>query len=247
MVYNLAMNAPRLRSILGCLTVAAFLTTLPQVASASAPEVQRPTAEPAPGYPAPGSADDATPASGYPAPAPVDEPHPEPDPGPPPEYAPPPTPVFATAPPPPAYAPGPRVNPNAGMGLMVTGFSAWAVLYLITVGVGAMSIDQCANQDNSSTSPFYDPCSADEAQRNEKFGQRLMIPFAGPFIAIPHAGSATCSLGTAVLGVLQVGALAMGIAGAAKLSKSRKRARMSMSLAPTPMFDGAAAQVRLRF
>ncbi|MEZ4452253.1 MAG: hypothetical protein R3B09_22495 [Nannocystaceae bacterium] len=110
----------------------------------------------------------------------------------------------APAPPPPPQ------RSNRGMGLMITGFSMFTAIYLVTAFSGAAVIDNC------SSSKSYD-C--------RYLGQSLMIPVIGPFMATRELDTLT---GRAALGFFvgggQIAGLAMGIAGAVRLSRSRRGA-----------------------
>jgi hypothetical protein len=147
----------------------------------------------------------------------------------------------------------PRVNPNRGMGMTIVGFSAWGAIYLGTVALGTISIDAADDPDYGSGDTWnpdtgeWESDALDPGSRSnmKTYGQRLLIPVAGPFLAIPFADSATGSLGTAMLGVIQLAALSLGIAGAARLGKSRKEARFAMGVSPTRF--GTTTHVRLRF
>ncbi|MFO7563063.1 MAG: hypothetical protein R6X02_10510 [Enhygromyxa sp.] len=139
--------------------------------------------------------------------------------------APPPAPEPAPqpAPPPPAYtpaqpgthAPSPMlVNPrvaalkhqrNSGIGMTISGYTLFGTSYLISALVGTISIDYARDVGGSGT-----------------YGRRMLIPLAGPFIAIPRADTATGGLFTGLVGVVQVTGFILGTAGAVRLGRANR-------------------------
>jgi hypothetical protein len=138
--------------------------------------------------------------------------------------APPPTP----APPPPAYvpvvpgslAPSPMlVDPhiatlkhqrNSGIGMTISGYTMFGTSYLISALIGTISLDYAADVGGTG-----------------KYGRRMLIPIAGPFLAIPRADSATGGLFTGFVGVIQVAGFMLGTAGAIKLGRANRQLRLS--------------------
>jgi hypothetical protein len=55
----------------------------------------------------------------------------------------------------------------------------------------------------------------------------MLIPIAGPFLAIPRADSATGGLFTGFLGVMQIGGFVLGTAGAVKFGRANRQLRLS--------------------
>lgn len=118
-----------------------------------------------------------------------------------------PAPVYQPAPQPmpePIPAP-PPVNRNRGLGLMIAGISVFSFSYLISAVVGVIMID--------TNSP--------------EIGQRLLIPLAGPFMAIGPANTATGGFGLAFVGLAQVAGFGMAIGGGVMFGRSRSQARLS--------------------
>jgi hypothetical protein len=101
--------------------------------------------------------------------------------------------------------PAPRHNPNRGLGLTISGFSIFAVSYLITAASGTIALD--------AGSP--------------EIGRPLLIPAVGPFIAASRLNSATGGFGLAFAGIIQVAGLGMGVGGAIMLGKSRRGPQLS--------------------
>jgi hypothetical protein len=87
--------------------------------------------------------------------------------------------------------------------LTIAGFSTFGITYLITVGVATVVIDA------------GDP----------EVGRPMLIPAAGPFVAASRLDSASAGFGLGITGVIQIAGLAMGIAGATLLGKSRADAK----------------------
>lgn len=118
-----------------------------------------------------------------------------------------PAPVYAQPQYPPVPPPPP--NRNRGLGLMIAGISVFSISYLISVGAGVIMID--AN--------------------NPEIGRPLLIPVAGPFVAIGRAGSATAGLGLAFAGIAQLAGFGMGVGGGVWFARSRSKAA-HLSFAP---------------
>jgi hypothetical protein len=129
---------------------------------------------------------------------------------------------------------------RAGLGMMIAGWSLFGIAYLTTAFRGVVAIDQADGVfDEDMDDPFTTTPS-------KKYGQRLLIPIAGPFIAAPEAPTATQGFGTALAGTLQLTGVALGIAGTVLYVKAKRRGRdLAFGAAPTP--GGAAVQMRLRF
>lgn len=131
------------------------------------------------------------------------------------------------APPPPAYvpaqpgthAPSPMlVNPriaalkhqrNSGIGMTISGYTIFGTSYLISALVGTISIDYARDVGGAGL-----------------YGRRMLIPLAGPFMAIPRADSATGGLFTGLVGVVQVGGFLLGTAGAIRLGRANRELLM---------------------
>lgn len=110
----------------------------------------------------------------------------------------------------PAPAPAPQHRKKRGLGLMISGFSMFTAIYLITAFSGAAVIDNCDVGDS------YD-C--------RYLGQSLMIPVIGPFMATREIESLSGRFAVGMLsGMGQATGLAMGIGGAILFSRSRRGA-----------------------
>lgn len=123
--------------------------------------------------------------------------------------------------PPPQAVPPPTKprNPNRGLGMMVGGFSAFGVVYVINLGTGLAS--------------------------KSDVGRALVVPVVGPFIAtarlrVADTGNSSlnglATTGVFLLGFLlvvdglvQIMTLSLGAAGAGVFAKSRANARVSAS------------------
>ena len=121
--------------------------------------------------------------------------------------APPPAPPEA----PPVYQPQRR----RGLGLMITGWSLFAVSYGLTALSGAAIIDTCSSSDE------YD-C--------RKLGGSLMIPVLGPFLATSEVQTMSGRVALVFFpGLVQVAGLSMGIAGTVLFARSRRRYRTAFN------------------
>jgi hypothetical protein len=161
------------------------------------------------------------------------------------------SPAIADAPPAPqiAVTPTPKPSPvdrsitrqrRAGLGMMIAGWSLFGLTYLTTAFYGTIAIDQA---DGVFEEDIDDPFTTTPSK---KYGRRLLIPIAGPFIAAPAAPTATQGFGTALAGTLQVTGLALGIAGTVLYVKAKRRGR-ELAFGAAPTLGGAAVQVRLSF
>jgi hypothetical protein len=99
---------------------------------------------------------------------------------------------------------------NSGIGMTISGYTLFGTSYLISALIGTISLDYAADVGGTG-----------------KYGRRMLIPIAGPFLAIPRADSATGGLFTGFLGVIQVAGFALGTAGAIKLGRANRELRLS--------------------
>jgi hypothetical protein len=120
-----------------------------------------------------------------------------------------PAPVYEPQPQPlqPQPLPPQPANRNRGLGLMIAGISVFSFSYLISVATGVVLIDS----------------------NNEEIGRPLLIPLAGPFIAIGRTGSATAGLGLGFAGIAQIAGFGMAIGGSVMFARSRYKARLSVA------------------
>jgi hypothetical protein len=114
-----------------------------------------------------------------------------------------PAPVYVQPAPAPQPTPVAAKPPKRGLGLTIAGFTTFGFTYLITVGVATVVIDA----------------------GTPEVGRPMLIPVAGPFIAASRLDSASAGFALGFTGVIQVAGLAMGIAGATLLGKSRADAK----------------------
>jgi hypothetical protein len=99
---------------------------------------------------------------------------------------------------------------NSGIGMTISGYTLFGTSYLISALIGTISLDYAADVGGTG-----------------KYGRRMLIPVAGPFMAIPRADSATGGLFTGFLGVIQVAGFVLGTAGAIKLGRANRELRLS--------------------
>ncbi len=200
----------------------------------------------------PAMAQETAPAPGpvvaQPMPAPVAQPVAQPQPYPPqpqPYYGPQPAPqpYYATEAAPPPYA-GPKKRRK---GMMVGGWVMLGGSYLFTALTGAIIADGKG------------VCS--EPERCNRVGTYMLIPVAGPFIAIGPSNTAVGSFFLGFAGLTQVAGLIMGIAGTAMYVADgraqemafmnrdglRLTRRLRLNASPSARYDGGMLGLNYRF
>ena len=152
---------------------------------------------------------------------------------------PPPPPVLTTTPTPPPPAPtGPHLDPRAEP-LLAAGLGGFAALYLLTAYAGAASIDKARDISRRDSID-------DNGQMTRNRGRALLVPVAGPFIAMRFTNSARRKYWQAINGSLQAGTLVMGIIGARMYGKHR-RAKRKAQLTASASPEGAQLGMAMRF
>lgn len=156
---------------------------------------------------------------------------------------PPPPPVIITTPPPPS---GPQRDKRAEP-LLIAGLSGFAGVYLLTAYAGAATIDKARELSRGdSYDPYGNPDPGRDGKMTRNRGRALLIPVAGPFIAMHFTNSARRKYWQAVNGSLQAGSLAMAIIGSrmyAKHRRAKRRAQVTASASP----EGAQVGMSMRF
>lgn len=128
---------------------------------------------------------------------------------------------------------------------MIAGWSIFATGYLVSVAVGAAAVDGPGYETDPEVLREIDQHLP---RRNRvAYGQRMMVPVVGPFIAAPLTTSASASVATAAIGVAQAVGIVVGTIGTVQYARDRKAARrVQLGAGPMPG-GGAQAQLRLRF
>ena len=103
-------------------------------------------------------------------------------------------------------------KPKRRKGLMIAGMTIFGASYLPTAFTGAQIYDWCSNNKTG----------ADRKSCRET-GQLLMIPVAGPFMAINDADNATEGYFLALTGAVQTAGLLMGVIGTAQYMRDGRR------------------------
>jgi len=152
------------------------------------------------------------------------------------------------APPQPQPAPYTAPQPSRRRGLMIGGWTLFAGSYLFTALIGAAVSDSkrwaCAEQE-----------------RCNRIGTYMLIPVAGPFIAIGPSESAVGSFFLGLTGIAQTAGLIMGIAGTAQYVADGRRQQMAalnadgfrlsrrlrINATPTSRYDGGLLGLHYRF
>lgn len=172
----------------------------------------------------------------------------------------PPTPELAVAPPVVAPPPPPRLTVSTHVApptgpqlhksaapLLITGLSGFSAVYLFTAYTGAATIDKARELSRGdSYDPYGNPDPGRDGKMTRNRGRALLIPVAGPFIAMRFTNSARRKYWQAVNGGLQAGSLAMAIIGSrlyAKHRRAKRRAQVTASASP----EGAQVGMSMRF
>jgi hypothetical protein len=108
--------------------------------------------------------------------------------------------------------------------MVASGWALFGSMYLSSALVGTASIDLAGD---------------DERQR--AYGQRMLLPVAGPFMAAFATRSATGALMTAMVGAAQATGLVLASVGHMRLRRLRREATLTASVA------GPAVGLRMRF
>lgn len=108
----------------------------------------------------------------------------------------------------------PYKKPSRRKGLMIAGWTIFGSSYLPTAFTGAQIYDWCSNNRTG-------------AARKEcrELGQLLMIPGAGPFMAIEQADTATEGYALALTGAVQSASLLMALIGTSQFIRDGRRNR----------------------
>lgn len=141
---------------------------------------------------------------------------------------------------------GPQLHKSAAP-LLITGLSGFSAVYLLTAYTGAATIDRARELSRGdSYDPYGNPDPGRDGKMTRNRGRALLIPVAGPFIAMHFTNSARRKYWQAVNGGLQAGSLAMAIIGSrlyAKHRRAKRRAQVTASASP----EGAQLGMSMRF
>jgi hypothetical protein len=123
---------------------------------------------------------------------------------------------------------GYHVSTHVRVGMIVGGAVTFGVVYLITALTGALVTDVGSATGCGTT------CSS---------AKPLLIPIAGPFIVLPHTGSATGDFGLVLDGLAQMAGVGLIIGGIAAPKVELVRDEVgTFKVAPTPLvFDNKGA------
>lgn len=215
----------------------AYLILAAVLASPPVPAATAPEALPAPAV-AP-AAPASTDAASAPAPAPAPALAPAPAPA---AAAPTPPPSAAiVCPPPPTPA---QTDVKKGTTLIASGLALSGATYFFSALSGAITIDK-ARDKAQPDDPLTPANEAHATDRERKRGQLLMVPIAGPFLAMKHTDSAVQQFGNAFNGTLQVTGIVLAIAGFVQRSRYKQAKRWGLAAGPGP--DGARISFDMRF
>jgi hypothetical protein len=130
-----------------------------------------------------------------------------------------------------------RKQRRAGLGMTIGGFALFGTTYLASAYAGVSAIDEGRGVDGDG--------SRDD--REVAYGQRLLIPVVGPFVAAAAAPSATEGLATVLAGVAQTASLAVGIAGSVIYVRAKRKSMERLAVTVTPRIGGASLGISGRF
>jgi hypothetical protein len=117
-----------------------------------------------------------------------------------------------------------RSERRRGRAMVASGWSLFGAMYVSTALLGTASIDL-----------------AGDDERARAYGQRMLVPVAGPFMAAFVSRTATGALMTAMLGAAQATGLILATAGHVRLHRVRREMALSASVA------GPTLGLRLQF
>lgn len=214
----------------------ALTLVLPDVALARRGGTEAPVVvAPAPASPAPAAAPivvTPAPAATPVAPAPV-------------ASAPAPAPVVVVAPAsvPPPRPVGPPPTPSrlkGGNEMIIAGGVSLGVFYFFTSLAGAVAIDKARD---GRTDPLTGQHSIDKRKLN--YGRGMLIPIAGPFIAMGYTDSAKQRWAAVLTGSVQAAGAVLVLAGMVRNARLRRWERMQVGAGYTP--GGAGVAISGRF
>lgn len=137
---------------------------------------------------------------------------------------------------PPTPPPRPRKDPDrsSGIAFLASGLALFGSAYLSSSLAGVANIDR----------KFEDP--RDDA-RARAYGNRMLIPIVGPWVAISQSDSATKGWFTGLAGVAQGVGIALATVGAIRLSRAHRRRVQQFSVSPGMRAEGGHIQMSFRF
>jgi hypothetical protein len=140
---------------------------------------------------------------------------------------------------------------------MITGWTLLGVVYLLTAGATALTVSLDGYDPYGSSCGEFTPCYPDPPIPARI--KLLYVPMVGPFLAIPVGETYGTRLAIAFPGVLQLGALAMGIVGTVQYVRDgrdprvvgangfRLSKRLHLGVVPTRLLDGGTLPLGGRF
>lgn len=139
-------------------------------------------------------------------------------------------PATVVVPPPAVVHSNPPRLPPKGTPMIVAGVSITAGVYLFTSLAGVIAIDKANDRrDSYVDNPLLPDAERPPHERQRRRGRSLLVPIAGPFLAMRHSETALQSYGLAVAGTLQAAGLAIAIVGAVRNGKRRRAKRTSLT------------------
>lgn len=147
-----------------------------------------------------------------------------------------------------APVPAPRIAPTPpsrsseikdATSIIVAGATVAGTFYFFTSLAGAVVIDKARRSDVVGTGKT----TIDTRRLN--YGRSLLVPVAGPFIAMRFSHSATERWALALTGVAQTAGVVLALVGASRRARARRAERLGF--APGFVAGGATVGVQGRF
>lgn len=148
-------------------------------------------------------------------------------------------------PPPPAPCPEDyvdRAKLRSANGMLAAGITIGAATYLATSMAGAVAIDRARDFEDD---PLTEENESARGDDRRAFGRALLVPLAGPFVAIPRADTALRGWAAGISGVAQGAALGLTIAGLVRRSAAKHP--RNFAVAPAAGSGHAGVVLRGRF
>jgi hypothetical protein len=132
-------------------------------------------------------------------------------------------PAVVSSPPPPRLAPTPPPRLPDGKQMIVAGASTLGTFYFFSSLGGALTIDRAHHRTTDAAGKHSEP-----DRRRINFGRALMIPVAGPFVAMGYADTALQRWGAALTGAAQLTGAVLVLAGMVRKARARRWERVSL-------------------
>ena len=127
-------------------------------------------------------------------------------------------------------------------GMLAAGITIGVAAYLSTSMAGAVAIDRARDFEDD---PLTEEDESARGDDRRAFGRALLIPVAGPFVAIPRADTALRGWAAGISGLAQGAALGLTIAGLVRRSNAKHP--RNFAVAPSAGASNAGVVLQGRF